>query len=135
MADTLGLVPGLNVPAEILSGALSLYRGDYVGFSLSMIGLLPIAGEAAIGVKIARSARELWRPARPAAQPRIAAASASTAASARNQRVRRLSGRRLDSRDLRAVNASLSRPAREAISLPAAPRRPQQPGRERVGAA
>jgi hypothetical protein len=141
VADTLGLVPGLNVPAEILSGALSLYRGDVVGFSLSMIGRLPIAGEVAIGVKIARSARELWRPAPPRPTPRAAAAPASVKAVARNSRVRRLAGRQLDSRALRAVNGSLSRPVRESTTLPPLPKRSQplkrspQPRQERASVA
>ncbi len=57
--DTLGLIPGLNVPAEVLSGGFSLCEGDLVGFGLSLAGLLPVAGECAVALKIARRARRL----------------------------------------------------------------------------
>src|SRR5579885_939861 len=63
-ADTLGLIPGLNVPAEVVSGGLSLCEGDLIGFGLSLAGLLPVAGEVAIAIKIARRARRLTQGAR-----------------------------------------------------------------------
>lgn len=53
--DVLGLVPILNIPAEIASGVLSLRQRDYIGFGLSLAGVVPIAGEWAIALKIARS--------------------------------------------------------------------------------
>lgn len=59
VADTLGLIPGLNVPAELISGGLSLYEGDLIGFALSVAGLLPVGGEIAITIKMARRARRL----------------------------------------------------------------------------
>src|SRR5690348_9702266 len=62
--DTLGLVPGLNVPAEIVSGGLSLYRGDLGGLFLSVIGLLPVTGEWAIAAKLVRGYGHLSRGAR-----------------------------------------------------------------------
>jgi len=62
--DTLGLVPGLNVPAEIVSGGLSLYRGDLAGFLLSVVGLLPVTGEWAVAVKLVRGYGHLSRGAR-----------------------------------------------------------------------
>ncbi|MBV9849056.1 MAG: hypothetical protein JO250_05130 [Armatimonadetes bacterium] len=53
--DLIGLVPVLGVPAEIASAALSLRRGDLAGFGLSVAGLLPLAGEWAVALKIART--------------------------------------------------------------------------------
>ena len=58
-ADVLGLIPILNIPAEIVSGLLSLRKRDYVGFGLSVAGLVPLQGEAAVALKIARTAQQL----------------------------------------------------------------------------
>ena len=58
-ADVLGLIPVLNIPAEIVSGLLSLRRKDYVGFGLSVAGLVPLQGEAAVALKLARTARQI----------------------------------------------------------------------------
>lgn len=63
-ADTLGLIPGLNIPAEIVGGSLALYEGDWIGFGLSLIGLLPIGGECAVMLKIVRRARKAAMAAR-----------------------------------------------------------------------
>ncbi len=60
-ADVLGLIPLLNIPAEIVSGLLSLRRKDYVGFGLSVAGLVPLQGEAAVALKLARTAQQLAR--------------------------------------------------------------------------
>ena len=57
-ADVLGLVPGLNMPAEIVSGLISLYKGDLVGFGLSLAGLMPVEGEWAVALKLARAAKQ-----------------------------------------------------------------------------
>jgi uncharacterized protein RhaS with RHS repeats len=54
VADAAGLIPGLNVPAEAVSGGISLYRGDYVGAALSAGALIPFAGDAGAAAKIAR---------------------------------------------------------------------------------
>ncbi|HLV80537.1 MAG TPA: hypothetical protein VKT32_09660 [Chthonomonadaceae bacterium] len=62
--DTLGLVPGLNVPAEIVSGGISLFRGDLAGVFLSVVGLMPITGEWAVAVKLVRGYGHLSRGAR-----------------------------------------------------------------------
>ena len=57
-ADIVGLIPGLNIPAEIVSGLISLKKKDYVGVALSVAGLLPFEGELAVAYKIARNARD-----------------------------------------------------------------------------
>ena len=53
--DLIGLVPVLGIPAEIASATLSLRRGDLASFGLSVAGLLPLAGEWAVALKIARA--------------------------------------------------------------------------------
>lgn len=60
-ADMLGLIPILNIPAEIVSGLLSLRKKDYVGFGLSVAGLVPLQGEAAVALKLARTVQQLAR--------------------------------------------------------------------------
>ena len=57
--DVLGLVPGLNVPAEMLSGLISLGRGDMIGFGLSLAGLVPLEGGWAVALKIARTTKQV----------------------------------------------------------------------------
>ena len=57
----LGLIPILNIPAEIVSGLLSLRKKDYVGFGLSVAGLIPLQGEAAVALKLARTAQQIGR--------------------------------------------------------------------------
>ncbi len=58
-ADVLGLIPILNIPAEIVSGIISLRKKDYVGFGLSVAGLVPLQGEAAVALKIARTSQQI----------------------------------------------------------------------------
>ena len=58
-ADVLGLIPLLNIPAEIVSGLISLRKRDYVGFGLSVAGLVPLQGEAAVVLKLARTAQQI----------------------------------------------------------------------------
>ncbi len=58
-ADVLGLIPILNIPAEIVSGLISLRKKDFVGFGLSVAGLVPLQGEAAVALKIARTAQQI----------------------------------------------------------------------------
>ncbi len=58
-ADVLGLIPLLNVPAEIVSGLISLRKKDYVGFGLSVASLVPLQGEVAVALKIARTAQQI----------------------------------------------------------------------------
>ncbi len=58
-ADVLGLIPILNIPAEIVSGLISLRKRDYVGFGLSVAGLVPLQGEAAVALKLARTAQQV----------------------------------------------------------------------------
>ena len=58
-ADILGLIPLLNIPAEIVSGLIPLRRKDYVGFGLSVAGLIPLEGEVAVAFKLARAARQI----------------------------------------------------------------------------
>lgn len=42
--DFLGLVPGLNIPANATNATISAVRGDYVDAALSAIGALPVLG-------------------------------------------------------------------------------------------
>jgi hypothetical protein len=67
IADVLGFVPGLNVPAEIASGLISLRKRDYVGVALSVAGLVPFEGSWAVALKTARAARQTTRIAHAAA--------------------------------------------------------------------
>lgn len=60
-ADMLGLIPVLNVPAEIVSGLISLKKRDFVGVALSIAGLVPVEGEWAVALKVARNADHLRR--------------------------------------------------------------------------
>lgn len=53
VADVIGLIPIIGMPAEIVSGLISLRKKDYVGFGLSMLGLIPFEGEVAVAVKLA----------------------------------------------------------------------------------
>src|SRR5579872_5574623 len=80
--DTIGLIPGLNIPAEIVSGALSLYKRDYIGFGLSVAGLVPVAGDLAVGVKIVRTASTVATAARVAKRVRRVARAVQTTHSA-----------------------------------------------------
>ena len=59
--DTAGLVPGLNVPASLLSAGLSASRGDYAGVGLSLLAVVPFEGTSARLLKLAREAKSLDR--------------------------------------------------------------------------
>jgi hypothetical protein len=52
-ADLLALIPVVNVPASIVSGLISFRKRDYLGVTLSVLGVIPIEGEGATLVKIA----------------------------------------------------------------------------------
>jgi len=63
VTETIGLVPGLEV-ADLASGAISGFRGDYTGMILSAGAILPVGGQVFTGVKWARrleKARELGK--------------------------------------------------------------------------
>lgn len=49
-----GMIPGLGEPLDLINGAISLARGDYAGAALSMAAVIPIVGNAAGAVRIAR---------------------------------------------------------------------------------
>jgi RHS repeat-associated protein len=49
-----GMIPGLGEPLDLINGGISLARGDYAGAALSMAAVIPIVGNAAGAVKIAR---------------------------------------------------------------------------------
>lgn len=54
LLDVVGLIPGAGAPADILNGLISAGRGDWVGAGLSVLGVVPVAGEAATAGKIAQ---------------------------------------------------------------------------------
>lgn len=56
LLDVVGLIPGAGAPADILNGLVSAARGDWLGAGLSLLGAVPIAGEAAVAAKIAKNA-------------------------------------------------------------------------------
>src|SRR5579872_1186329 len=55
-ADVLALIPIVNVPAGIVSGLISLRKRDYMGVALSVLELIPVEGEGAALIKLARDA-------------------------------------------------------------------------------
>ncbi len=56
LLDVVGLVPGFGAPADILNAIISGARGDWLGAGLSLVGVVPVAGEAATAGKIAKNA-------------------------------------------------------------------------------
>jgi hypothetical protein len=52
--DTLSLIPVLNIPASLGSGAISLYQGDYFGAGISFLGVIPFASDFTGPLKIGR---------------------------------------------------------------------------------
>jgi RHS repeat-associated protein len=54
--DAAGFVPFVGMPADALSGIISLGRGDFVGAGLSAASLLPIGGQAGNAAKMVRHA-------------------------------------------------------------------------------
>lgn len=58
LLDVVGLIPGAGAPADLLNGIISAARGDWLGAGLSLIGVIPIAGEAATMAKIAKNSEK-----------------------------------------------------------------------------
>jgi hypothetical protein len=56
LLDVIGLIPGFGAPADILNAVISGARGDWLGAGLSVVGVVPVAGEAATAGKIAKNA-------------------------------------------------------------------------------
>ena len=54
LLNGVGLIPGLNVPANLASAGLSLYQGDYFGAALSIVGVIPFASDFTDSIKLAR---------------------------------------------------------------------------------
>lgn len=48
----IGMIPALGLPADIAAAFISLIQGDIIGFILSMINVIPIAGTASAPLKI-----------------------------------------------------------------------------------
>lgn len=59
--DVIGMteIPVVSQLSDLSSGAISLARGDYVGFGLSMGGLIPGIGQATGALKMARRAEKI----------------------------------------------------------------------------
>jgi hypothetical protein len=55
LLDVIGLVPGFGAPADIVNAIISGARGDWLGAGLSIIGVVPVAGEAATAAKVAKN--------------------------------------------------------------------------------
>jgi hypothetical protein len=55
LLDVVGLIPGFGAPADLLNSLVSAMRGDWLGAGLSLVGVVPIAGEAATAAKIAKN--------------------------------------------------------------------------------
>ncbi|MGL4420783.1 MAG: hypothetical protein ACRCZF_08985, partial [Gemmataceae bacterium] len=53
--DLAGLIPVVGIPFNGTSAGISMYRGDVLGASLALLGMIPFAGDAATSAKIARS--------------------------------------------------------------------------------
>jgi hypothetical protein len=58
LLDVVGLIPGLGAPADILNAIISGARGDWLGAGLSLVGVVPVAGEAATAGKIAKNSEK-----------------------------------------------------------------------------
>lgn len=63
----------VNIPASIVSGWISLRRRDYLGVALSALELIPIEGEFAAVIKLARGAANAHHLVNRGALPAIAA--------------------------------------------------------------
>ena len=50
--------PALGAPADVLNGLISAARGDWLGAGLSLLGVVPVAGEAATVGKIAKNSEK-----------------------------------------------------------------------------
>lgn len=58
LLDVVGLIPGFGAPADLINGIISAARGDFFGAALSLIGVVPVAGEAAVAAKIAKNSEK-----------------------------------------------------------------------------
>ena len=54
--DAASLIPILNIPGSLISAGWSAYDGDWAGAGLSLVGIIPVLGEAAAAAKIVRNA-------------------------------------------------------------------------------
>ncbi|MBV4481521.1 hypothetical protein [Pseudomonas khavaziana] len=57
--DVVGLIPVVGEVADIASGIISLFRGDYVGAGLSLLSAIPFVGYAGTAGKLARRATNI----------------------------------------------------------------------------
>lgn len=48
------LVPGLNIPASLIDAGLYTVEGDYLNAGISMVGVIPIAGQGVKAVKMGK---------------------------------------------------------------------------------
>ena len=71
--DGLGLIPGLGEPFDLLSGGISLLRGDLVGASASAGAAVPFFGWAGVAIKYSDEGRaSSTRSTRPTGPPTCA---------------------------------------------------------------
>jgi hypothetical protein len=57
--DVVGLIPVVGEVADIASGVISLFRGDYVGAGLSLLSAIPFVGYAGTAGKAARHSAKM----------------------------------------------------------------------------
>ena len=56
--DVAGMIPVIGEPCDAINGCIYLCRGKYVDAGLSFVGLIPVAGIGATGVKLAKNAKK-----------------------------------------------------------------------------
>ncbi len=63
--DIIGMteIPIVSQVADLASGLISLARGDYVGFGLSLVGMIPLVGSAATAGKMGKTAQKVAKTA------------------------------------------------------------------------
>lgn len=57
--DALSMIPVIGIPADLASATWSAFKGDWTGVSLSVVGMVPLYGDAAESVKLLRSGAHL----------------------------------------------------------------------------
>ena len=131
LLDVVGLVPGLGSPADALNGLISAARGDWLGAGLSLLGVIPVAGEAATVGKVAKNSEKYLKALQVVADKVIPHLPASVARKLEEAIV--AARRKIDEIAARSPKPPSPR-RRPNLKRPSPPRRTRSPGARARGA-
>lgn len=122
--DVVGLIPVVGEVADIASGVISLFRGDYVGAGLSLLSAIPFVGYAGTAGKAARYGTKMAEASGKVGKEIVEKATQEAGERARREALERISRDRIDTP--RPPGGKIEQPPVRPKTKPRKPREPRK---------